>query len=109
VCPETRPLPGRGERRAPVSRWDRPKSPTFTAPSASMKQFDGLMSRCSTPAACAASSPPMMSITAATASSGGTGPLAATRSFSVPPGSNSIEIAGMPSISSLPKIYTVCG
>jgi hypothetical protein len=51
----------------------------------------------------------MMSITAATASSGGTGPLAATRSFSVPPGSNSIEIAGMPSISSLPKIYTVCG
>ena len=30
---------------------DSPKSPTFTAPWLSMKQFEGLMSRCKTPAA----------------------------------------------------------
>src|SRR5437870_3093779 len=32
-----------------------PKSPTLIVPSASMKQFDGLTSRCSTPSAAAAS------------------------------------------------------
>ena len=29
--------------------------------------------------------------------------------LSVPPGSNSIEMTGAPAISSLPKMYTVCG
>ena len=64
---------------------ERPKSPTLTAPSASTKQFDGLMSRWRIPAACAASRPPMMSRTADTAAAAGSGPSAAMRSFSVPP------------------------
>jgi hypothetical protein len=46
----------------------------------------------------------MMSSTAATASAGSSGPLAATRSLSVPPARSSIEMIGVPPISSLPKM-----
>ena len=63
-------LLGRGELRRPLERAalrelasssraiveiDSPKSPTFTVPSRSTKQFAGLMSRCRMPPACAAS------------------------------------------------------
>ena len=46
----------------------------------------------------------MMSSTADTAADGGIGPSAETQSFSVPPESNSIVIAGAPPTSSLPKM-----
>ena len=63
-----KPPPPSSPHVARSVEMDRPKSPTFTAPSASMKQFDGLMSRWRMPAAWAASRPPMTWSMAATAS-----------------------------------------
>ena len=85
------------------AEMDSPKSPILVVPSESMKQFVGLMSRCSTPACWAASSPAMIWSIMSTASVAGRGPDASTQSRSVPPPTSSMAITGVPAISSVPK------
>ena len=88
---------------------DRPKSPTFTVPSGSTKQFDGFTSRWRMPQASAASRPATTCRIASTAAGGAIGPSRSTTSFSVPPATSSIAMTGLPLISSLPKTKTVFG
>ncbi len=66
--------PVRVKRTSVASDLERPKSPTFTRPSASRKQFDGFTSRWITPSRWASIRPSITSRIFETASSTGSAP-----------------------------------
>lgn len=78
----------------------RPKSSTFAWPRSVMKIFAGLMSRCTMPPVCAASSASATSIPVSSSISKPSGPLV-MRCFNVAPRSSSIAMNGVPSSSSI--------
>ncbi len=80
---------------APMS-FAMPKSTTFNTPDASNMTLSGLMSRCSTPLACAQL---RASATASPMAQTASGPSYARRWVNVPPDSRSITISRSPSTS----------
>ena len=76
-----------------------PKSRTRTAPSAAIITFAGLMSRCMTPAACAAASASAISRAIERALYGSSAASAAITSATVLPRSSSITMKAVPSSS----------
>ena len=77
----------------------RPKSESPTMPNRLTSMFAGLMSRCSTPEACAAASASASLVPMSRTCAAGIGPFLRSASFSEPAGHSSITRYGRPSSS----------
>ncbi len=82
-----------------------PKSTTFTPPSSVIMMLPGLMSRCTSPAACATSSASQTAAAIPTARSTGSGPPWASSALSERPRISSMTMYGEPS--SMPESKTM--